>query len=277
MFGLPVDVSVREPGVGASRPDFPYGIEVKSTSRVASPMLRVPWATNEAPYPDRTIYIVSSAVLVESKPVGWKTGSMAVPTGIRMSEVVGPPAPIVRSITVSRLAKSVRRNRVIVEWVDRAARQGRTVLVIGERRDQLQHLYDSVETSSKGLALGVRETSKKRKKAAQEARKVAIREQVVFATGHVDTGFSKESTDTVFLLYPFSGEGRLRQTVGRILRELQGKKEAIAVVFVDDVVPPPKKRAMFGHSFSSEMGVWERSLLAIEENASLLGYRIRKR
>lgn len=95
MFGLPVDVSVRDKGVGASRSDFPYGIELKSTSRMSSPLLRVPWATNEAPYPDKTMCIVSSAVLVESAPVGWKTGSMASTTRDRwaclpsMAVVVG--------------------------------------------------------------------------------------------------------------------------------------------------------------------------------------------
>lgn len=132
-------------------------------------------------------------------------------------------------VNLSRLTTYISdlepRNQLIQHWVSRAVRDSRTVLVLGERLTQLHDLYEGCDVSSKSLHVGAMN---------QEERAEALRCQVVFATQQLaKEGLDRPAFDTLFILSPFGGEGRLRQTIGRILRTLDGKKEPRVLIFED--------------------------------------------
>ena len=134
-------------------------------------------------------------------------------------------------ISLARLINHVcgmeRRNEFINKWVHKAAvEQNRTILVLGERVGQLEKLHELCSCTSKALHVG---------SMSQEERKDALSQQVVFATQHLaKEALDCPAFDTLLILFPFSGEGRFRQSTGRILREVAGKKKPKVLVFVDD-------------------------------------------
>ena len=210
-----------------------------------------------------------------------------VPTGVRMAErrFGRMKATIVKALLVNRLSQHEGRNRLILRYVQQALDVGRTILVLGERREHLQWLYDNTEEPAKGLLMGIKATSKKRKaEATAERLRVTKESRVMYAIPLVaDTGFSRRDLDTVIILFPFSDPGRLRQTIGRALRELHGKKTPKVLVMVDDIEVPkePKRRSgVFGYQRQEEeegprISSWSSRILELEASAKALGYDVR--
>ena len=126
------------------------------------------------------------------------------------------------------LADHPVRNKLIMHWLDRAVTDGRTVLVLGERLSQLSALCEAMtSTDSKAIHVG---------SMSQEERRDALTKRVVFATQHLaKEGLDRPEFDTLFILIPFGGDGRLQQSVGRILRTCEGKKEPRVLIFEDDI------------------------------------------
>jgi superfamily II DNA or RNA helicase len=52
---------------------------------------------------------------------------------------------------------------------------------------------------------------------------------------------NKPSLDTLFVCEPFRKEGMLQQTMGRVLRNFQGKKEPVIVIYEDIHITPLRK------------------------------------
>lgn len=128
---------------------------------------------------------------------------------------------------INHLSEIDYRNQAILSWINRCTEDGRTVLVLGERVGQLQWFMDNCVSHSKSIHVGSMN---------QEARTDALTKQVVFATQHIAReGLDRPAFDTLFILIPFGGEGRLRQSIGRILRVTDGKKTPYVFVFEDDV------------------------------------------
>lgn len=125
------------------------------------------------------------------------------------------------------LSTNEGRNKLLLAWLDRAVGDGRTILVLGERVDQLYALCMACTASSKGVYVG---TLKKAERAE------ALQKQVVFATQHIaKEGLDKPELDTLFVLVTFGGKGRFQQSAGRILREHPGKKPPKVLIFEDDI------------------------------------------
>ena len=119
------------------------------------------------------------------------------------------------------------RNELVLHWMAKAVEKQRTILVLGERLTQLHWLHDNCPTESKALHVGAMD---------QAERRDALKQRVVFATQHLaKEGLDRVAFDTLFILVPFAGEGRLRQSMGRILREAEGKKDPLVFVFEDDI------------------------------------------
>lgn len=77
MFNLPLDVSDRhanDPG----EPDFCYGIEVKTSTNILDPVMKVPWNNNESPEPDRTFVVAQMGVRIEPHPQAYEQYTDAV-------------------------------------------------------------------------------------------------------------------------------------------------------------------------------------------------------
>lgn len=149
-----------------------------------------------------------------------------VHTGLRF----GSPAarnPIRRwAIVMSTVGKSEERNWFISEYLEEMHAQGRNVIVLGERVSTLKHLYRAYPGKDKSLFVG---------DTPAEERRPALEKKAIFATANMaKEGLDVPRLDTLFITIPFSGLGRLEQSVGRILRIFEGKKEPHVYVFVDD-------------------------------------------
>ncbi len=128
---------------------------------------------------------------------------------------------------MTKLAFLPKRNEQILYWASRLLARGRTILVLGERVGQLFELHEALPFDSKSVHVG---------QMKQDERDLALTKQIVFATQHLaKEGLDRPAFDTLFILFPFGGEGRLRQSFGRILRVLDGKKAPQVLVFEDNV------------------------------------------
>lgn len=128
---------------------------------------------------------------------------------------------------INHLSEIDGRNRAILSWINRCVQDERTILVLGERVGQLQWFLENCVASSKSMHVGAM---------SKQDRADALTKQVVFATQHIAReGLDRPAFDTLFILIPFGGEGRLRQSIGRILRIEDGKKTPYVFVFEDAV------------------------------------------
>ena len=133
------------------------------------------------------------------------------------------------------LAKDEPRNTLIIDDVISALEAGRCPLVLTERREHLEHLYESFRGVTPHVivlrgGMGVRE--RRAVDAALEASEG--KERLILATGrYLGEGFDDPRLDTLFLTMPISWKGTLAQYVGRLHRDYQGKNEVIVYDYVD--------------------------------------------
>lgn len=75
LFDVPIDVTDKDRG-RPGEPDTYYGVELKSSSYVGNPLMRLPMDTREAPRVDETLAVMLFAVFTEPVPYGFlaKTG-----------------------------------------------------------------------------------------------------------------------------------------------------------------------------------------------------------
>jgi len=130
---------------------------------------------------------------------------------------------------ITDLAENESRNNKILHFLEKSYHKGRTILVLGERLDQLRSLHDAMtECSSKAMCVGSMKAPD---------RTEALKARIIFATHQIaKEGLDKPELDTLFILIPFANEGRLQQSVGRILRKKQNKSKPVVVVFYDSGV-----------------------------------------
>ncbi len=138
------------------------------------------------------------------------------------------------------LAADAARNQLILDEVISAVRDGRSPIVLTERRDHLEFLEERLRGFVRHtVVLKGGMTSKER--AAVVARLATIpddEERLVLATGrYIGEGFDDARLDTLFLALPVSWEGTLAQYTGRLHRLHPAKTEVRIVDFVDGNVP----------------------------------------
>jgi superfamily II DNA or RNA helicase len=136
-------------------------------------------------------------------------------------------------VNLSRLQTSLsnheKRNRLILAWIRKAYAKRRTILILGERLQQLHELAEALQ--AEGLDAAVYVGSMK-----EDARNEALRHRIVFATQHLaKEGLDAPAMDTLFILVPFGGKGRLQQSIGRILRTHPTKRSPRVFVFEDNI------------------------------------------
>lgn len=130
------------------------------------------------------------------------------------------------------LAEHQPRNERIVHLIRRALTAGRKVLVLSHRKSQLESFAEILQR------LGLSEDSigfyvgGKKQAALDEAAK---RRLILGTYQMAQEGLDIPDIDTLFLATPM---GRVKQSVGRIVRVHPDKKEPMVVDFVDTGVPP---------------------------------------
>jgi superfamily II DNA or RNA helicase len=132
------------------------------------------------------------------------------------------------------------RNRIIVSDVLEAIRQGRSPILLTERRAHLEILAamigDAVDhTVVLHGGLGV----KQRKNAVKRLASVPPEEpRLLLATGkYIGEGFDDARLDTLFLAMPIAWKGTLIQYTGRLHRLYPAKDETQIFDYVDRRVP----------------------------------------
>jgi len=130
------------------------------------------------------------------------------------------------------------RNKLIVQDILCAYREGRECLVLSERLEHLDILKCLLEEHISPIFVLKGGLGKKQLKAIMEAIQSTHEHKIILATGkYLGEGFDLPSLDTLFLVFPFSWRGSLIQYTGRLNRASQGKKEVRVYDYVDERVP----------------------------------------
>lgn len=138
------------------------------------------------------------------------------------------------------LAADQQRNELILNDVIASLEEGRSPILLTERKDHLEFFAERLERFARHLVvLHGTMTARGRKAAkAQLADIPASQERLVLATGrYIGEGFDDARLDTLFLALPVSWKGTLVQYTGRLHRLHPGKTEVRIYDYVDRQVP----------------------------------------
>jgi len=162
------------------------------------------------------------------------------PTSFRPVTAADPDVRIQFHELYKELIADDARNRLICDEVVEAVREGRSPLVLTERREHLESLAARLSPSIRHVVVlrggtGAKETR------ATIARLAAIpvsEDRVLLATGrYIGEGFDDARLDTLFLTLPVSWRGTIAQYVGRLHRLNEHKREVRVVDYADLNVP----------------------------------------
>lgn len=138
------------------------------------------------------------------------------------------------------LAADDVRNQRILDDVIRAVEEGRSPILLTERRDHLEYFARHLSRFVRHLVVlhGGR-SSKQRADEASRLRQIPDdEERLVLATGrYIGEGFDDARLDTLFLAMPVSWRGTIVQYAGRLHRLHPGKKDVRIIDYVDGRVP----------------------------------------
>ena len=138
------------------------------------------------------------------------------------------------------LANDAARNERIVADVMAAIEEGRSPILLTERKDHLEYLAERLRPIVRHLVVlqgGM--TAGERRGAAEQLASIPDRaERLVVAIGrYVGEGFDDARLDTLFLAMPVSWKGTLIQYSGRLHRRHPAKTEVRVYDYVDREVP----------------------------------------
>jgi superfamily II DNA or RNA helicase len=138
------------------------------------------------------------------------------------------------------LAADEKRNQIILDDVVRALEEGRSPILLTERKDHLEHFARQLERLARHVIVLQGGMGTKERRAVM-TRLVSIpdtEERLVLATGrYIGEGFDHARLDTLFLALPVSWKGTLIQYTGRLHRLHAAKKEVRIFDYVDREVP----------------------------------------
>jgi superfamily II DNA or RNA helicase len=138
------------------------------------------------------------------------------------------------------LARDQARNQLIIHDIIAAAEEGRSPIVLTERKDHLGYLAEKLSGFVRHLIVLKGGMSPKGRHASLD-RLATIAdgdERVVLATGrYIGEGFDDARLDTLFLAMPVSWKGTLIQYAGRLQRCHPAKREVRIYDYVDREVP----------------------------------------
>lgn len=138
------------------------------------------------------------------------------------------------------LASDEARNQLIIDDVISALREGRSPILLTERRDHLEYLATRLSPSVRHLVVlqGGMTPKDRRALGATLATVPDGEERLVLATGrYVGEGFDDARMDTLFLAMPVSWKGTLVQYSGRLHRLHPRKTDVRIFDYVDREVP----------------------------------------
>lgn len=132
------------------------------------------------------------------------------------------------------------RNARILDDVTAALKEGRTPILLTERKEHLAFFVEQLRHHVRHLVVlqGGMSAEKRRETADQLASTPDNAERLIVATGrYIGEGFDDAGLDTLFLAMPVSWKGTLIQYSGRLHRYCPGKTEVRIYDYVDLEVP----------------------------------------
>jgi len=164
-----------------------------------------------------------------------------------------------------QIAQDERRNRLILDDVLRALDEGRSPILLTERRDHLEYFATQLRGFTRNLIVmqgGMK--AKDRRAAIEQLTTIPdTEERLVLATGRfIGEGFDDARLDTLFLAMPVSWKGTLVQYSGRLHRKHHGKTEVRVMDYVDRKVP------MLARMFEKRMHGYRAMGYSVDEHAS---------
>ncbi len=138
------------------------------------------------------------------------------------------------------LLASDRRNEMICRDVLNSVREGRSPLVLTERREHIEILNERLKSEVQhSIVLKGNAAAKQAKATAAMLESIPLNEsRILIATGkYVGEGFDDPRLDTLFLTLPISWRGTLAQYAGRLHRQHTGKVEVRVYDYADFNVP----------------------------------------
>ncbi|NMF96456.1 DEAD/DEAH box helicase [Aromatoleum toluolicum] len=138
------------------------------------------------------------------------------------------------------LANDPRRTAIIVDEARQAFEQGRKVLILTERTDHIQAIYDGLSEVAPALFMLHGRMSRKQRATVMSALEALPAEtpRILLATGKlVGEGFDHPPLDTLLLAMPISWKGTLQQYAGRLHREHEGKTD-VRIIDIVDIAHP---------------------------------------
>ncbi len=158
-------------------------------------------------------------------------------TGFSLSDTDGK---ITIQEIYARLTADRQRNHLILGDIRQSLAEGRSPILLTERKDHLEYLAGELRDTVHHLVvlhggMGV----KHRRKVMEHLASIPDdEERLILATGrYIGEGFDDARLDTLFLALPFSWKGMLVQYAGRLHRLNPGKVEVQVYDYVDSSVP----------------------------------------
>jgi len=167
----------------------------------------------------------------------------------------GEDTPSIQELYAA-LASDEKRNRLILDDVIRALEEGRSPILLTERKDHLEHFAAKLGKLARHVVVlqGGMGTKERREVKERLATIPDTDERLVLATGrYIGEGFDDARLDTLFLALPVSWKGTLIQYTGRLHRLHPAKKEVCIFDYVDRDVPMLLR--MFGKRLRGYRGI----------------------
>ncbi len=159
------------------------------------------------------------------------------PTAFRMPVGgMGEDGSVAYADLCAALSVDTARNRQIVRDVLNAVAEGRSPVVLSDRREQVETLAAALEGQVRHVVVLLGGMGRRQLQAVRERLAVipADESRVLLATGSfLGEGFDDARLDTLFLALPISWKGRLTQFVGRLHRAYADKKEVRVYDYAD--------------------------------------------
>jgi superfamily II DNA or RNA helicase len=140
----------------------------------------------------------------------------------------------------AELAKNSARNEMIVSDVVSALKDGRSPVILTERKEHVAFFADCLSGFSKHIIILQGGMGKKaHKQMLKELESIGDHEErILIATGrYIGEGFDDARLDTLFLAMPISWKGTLAQYAGRLHRIHHNKTKVQVYDYIDHQVP----------------------------------------
>ncbi len=149
------------------------------------------------------------------------------------------PQPGIQEIYAMLVLDSMR-NQMIVDDVVEAVHNGRSPVLLTERREHLTYFADAMAGKVRNIiVLSGGMGRKQRNMLIEKLKNISENEdRLIIATGrYLGEGFDDARLDTLFLALPIAWRGTVVQYAGRLHRNYDRKSEVIIYDYVDDQVP----------------------------------------